>query len=170
MGELRVTADLMRLKGATRLLVRDVGGVEAAGALLGISHVHVSRFQLAQDPHFISIDRVLSLEALDGVAPRVTAALADMNGHVLIAKPKIPVDGKWGGLLGEIAKDCGAAVAAVGEALSDDGAITGDEIRRLQLKEKIDEAIKALLEMGEALKLQEQAERHLRPVRSVGAS
>jgi hypothetical protein len=157
--------DIERLKGATRLAVHDAGGVEAAGSLLDLSHVHVSRYQNANEAAtFISIDRVAALESLDGVRPHITTALAEIAGCILIPRPRVPADGKWSRMLGEIGKDCGDTIAAVAEALSDDGAISANEIRSLHLREKVKEAIRTLTSLDAALELEERHRKgHAKP-------
>lgn len=145
-----------RLKGATRLVVHEVGGVDAAGVMLGVHHTHVSRYQNVNDPSFITIDKVARLEALDGVKPHITEALAENAGCVLIPKPRVPTDGKWSSLLGEIAKDCGDTIAGVAEALSDDGVISSDEIKSLKLRQRIRECMRELTRLDQALALEEK--------------
>ena len=73
---------LIRIKAATRDLVRLCGGVKRAGELLGVSEQTVSRYQLPTHAEIIPLAAVLVLEADAGLAP-VTRAMAQMNGRDL---------------------------------------------------------------------------------------
>ncbi len=73
---------LIRIKAATRDLVRLCGGLSRAGELLGVSEQTVSRYQLPTHPEVIPLSAVLILEADAGLAP-VTRAMAQANGRDL---------------------------------------------------------------------------------------
>lgn len=71
---------LIRIKAATRDLVRLCGGVKRAGELLGVSEQTVSRYQLPTHAEIIPLAAVLVLEADAGLCP-VTRAMAQASGH-----------------------------------------------------------------------------------------
>jgi hypothetical protein len=63
------------IKGLFYHLVRAVGGVEAAGAFLGISHQRVSQLQTVTCADIPTLEHIVALEAVVGQAI-VTGALA----------------------------------------------------------------------------------------------
>jgi len=82
-----------QIKGLFFHLVKAVGGVEAAGAYLGISHQRVSRLQLLKDREGLSVEdmpTVLQIATLEAVVgqPIVTGALARAaQGHGVFTDP-----------------------------------------------------------------------------------
>lgn len=70
-----------QIKGLFYHLVKAVGGVEAAGAFLGVSHQRVSQLQSVQSDNMPTLRQVATLEAVVG-QPIVTGALARFaTGH-----------------------------------------------------------------------------------------
>lgn len=132
----------VQLKGATRLLIRDVGTVEAAAAICQVGHSIVGRYQHVDAPEFITIDKVAVLESQDGVYPHVTQALAAAAGHILVARPKVPADGIAAAHLAAVAKEAGDVLSRFGTSLAGDGAIDAGEARKLIAE--VDQALGAL--------------------------
>jgi hypothetical protein len=126
-------AVLARIKGATRLLFRELGSLDAAAEICGASTSQLGRYQNLDETDVITADKIAVLEAQDGVRPRVTEALAAINGNILLRCPQLPGAGAWAGRLGELAREAGTLMAGLGRAL-EDGAISADEIGRLNLR------------------------------------
>jgi hypothetical protein len=127
---------IARLKGATRLLFRELGSLEAVAEIIGVSHSQAGRYQSAEAPDVITVDKVALLEAQDGVRPRVTEALAAINGNTLLRLPQVAGNGAWAGRLGELAREAGTLMAGLGRAL-EDGTITPEEIGRLAIRNDV---------------------------------
>ena len=82
----------LRIKAATRELVRACGGIVAAGETAHASKSEVSRWQGATDPDVIPLTAVLALEAECGM-PIVTSVMADLHGQRLTdEKPACAVE------------------------------------------------------------------------------
>lgn len=65
------------VKGLFFHLVQAVGGVQPAGAYLGVSHQRVSQLQSVKHPDLPTVLQIVTLEAVVGQAV-VTGALADL--------------------------------------------------------------------------------------------
>lgn len=131
-----------RLKGATRLLIHDTGGIEAAAHLLGLSTAHVGRWQNMATEDSISILCAALLEAQDSVHPHVTQALAAIGGHILVARPRIEGEGRWAAHLAATVKESGDVLSRFGEALANDGEVSAREAEGLLVE--VDQALSAL--------------------------
>lgn len=138
-----------RLKGATRLLFRQVGSLEAVAAIAGVSHGHAGRYQHADAPDFITIERVVALESQEGVFPHVTQAMAAASGHILVARPTVHGEGKWASLMASTVKETGELLSAFGSALLDDGTVSVAEAEKLIAE--ADQAASALASLRAAL-------------------
>lgn len=126
----------VRIKGATRLLFRECGGLEAVALIAGISPSQAGRYQNVNEPDVITADKIAALECEPGVRPRLTEILAASCGCVLTPLAAALSDGAWGGRLGELAREFGAIATNIGLAL-EDGEITGDEVARLGLRANV---------------------------------
>jgi len=121
---------LIRIKAATRDLVRLCGGLARAGELLGVSEQTVSRYQLPTHPEVIPLSAVLILEADAGLAP-VTRAMAQANGRDLAEG-----DGA-GAAAGCLMQRHSAVIREAGEVMSHaadafaDGRVSPTEAERL---------------------------------------
>ncbi|OCC05237.1 hypothetical protein BA190_10055 [Labrys sp. WJW] len=73
---------ILRIKAATRDLVKVCGGVVRAGEIALLSKSEISRFQAPGSPDLITIPAALALEADCGL-PLVTQVMADMSGRRL---------------------------------------------------------------------------------------
>lgn len=120
-----------RIKGATRQLFGQFGSLDAVAACLGLSHSQVGRYQDVRAPDVITADKIALLESQDNVDPHITRTLAALNGHILVAMPKVPADGKWAKHLADIAKEAGEVISRLGESMANDGTVSADEARRL---------------------------------------
>jgi hypothetical protein len=143
-------AALARIKGATRLLFRELGSLEAVAEICGVSHSQAGRYQSLEAPDVIAADKIAVLEAQDGVRPRLTEALAALNGNVLLRLPQVPGAGAWAGKLGELAREAGTLMTGLGRAL-EDGAITAEEITRLGIRTDVGALQSTLAGMDRAL-------------------
>lgn len=138
------------IKTATRMLVRDAGGLELAAKVTRVERATLSRYENPATEFFLPVDVLLDLEAANGEA-HVTRYLARAQGHVLIELPKLDGTGAFGEHLGAIAKECGEAIAVVGEALAAGGTITAEEVRELHIRREVQEAIEKLAALDAAL-------------------
>lgn len=122
------------LKAGTRLLISEIGTVDASAEFADKSKSQMHRYQSVTDPDFMTIDTVAVLEGQAGVTPHVTRALAAANHHILVACPALAAkDGPWVRQLGDLAREAGELMSKLGTALAD-GKITRAEIEKLQLR------------------------------------
>ena len=144
-------ADYFALKSATRQLVHQCGGVEAAAAVTRAGFQTVSKYGRPQEAMFAPLDVIADLEA-DAGAPLVTRQLAALARHVLVPLPE-GADGKgrWYRHISEVTQGVGEVVRRLGRALEDDGDVSFEEVRRLALREQVREAIADLAELDRAL-------------------
>ncbi len=147
-------AALSRIKGATRLAFRQFGSLDAVAEILGRGHAQVGRYQDVNSPDVITADQIAVLESQDGVSPHITRTLAALNGHILVAMPKVRPEGKWAKSLADIAKETGEVLARLGNALADDGTVSVREAR--ELLPEIEQALSALSSARSALEEQLQ--------------
>jgi hypothetical protein len=77
----------MRLKAATRDLIKHCGGIVRAGEISGYSKSEAGRWGNPGEPSTIPLLAIVRLEADCGV-PLVTGVLADLAGHEIA-----PIDG-----------------------------------------------------------------------------
>lgn len=120
-----------RLKGATRQLFRQFGSLEAVAAVIGVSHAQAGRYQHVDAPDMISVDKAALLESQDGVDPHITRTMAAVNGHVLVALPRVHADGAWAKHLADTARKAGDVLSQLGEALANDGDVSAAEAARV---------------------------------------
>jgi hypothetical protein len=142
------------LKTASADLVEASGRGQRAAAKTRVGQQHLSKC-CSDAPEFeevfLPLDVVADLEAACG-KPIITAALADLSGHVLVKAPEILRNGsKLGRLTAEALKEIGDVFSELGNILDDDKVAfpEADAFDR-----QADEAIGKLL----ALKLQVRAE------------
>lgn len=138
-----------RLKGATRLLFRQIGSLDAVAEIAKVSHGHAGRYQHADTPDFITIERVVALESQEGVFPHVTQALAAASGHVLVPRPTVHGDAKWNLHMAATAKEAGELLSVFASALQDDGTVSAAEAEKLIVE--VDQATSALAALRAAL-------------------
>lgn len=144
LGRPHATPVYLRLKAAARALVKQAGGQEAAAMVTRAGHQTLSRYGLPDDAAFMPVDVVADLEA-DVGQPVITRVLADLSGHLLVARPKVDgADPEWIERLSALAKESGEAIARLGQALSVGGTITADEVRDLELRRELREAAEVL--------------------------
>ena len=149
-GRFHSAQTYLGLKAATRMLIREAGGLELAARVTRVERASLSRYENPSSEHFLPVDVALDLEAANG-EPHVTRFLARAGGHVLIELPRLDGTGAWGRHLGDIAKECGEAIAVVGQALAEGGTITAEEVRELNITREIDEAVERLMALRAAL-------------------
>lgn len=138
-----------RLKGATRLLFSQIGSLDAVAKFAGVSHGHAGRYQHADTPDFITIERVVALESQDGVYPHVTQAMAALSGHILVPRPTVHGDAKWNLHMAATAKEAGELLSVFASALQDDGTVNASEAEKLLVE--VDQAATALAALRAAL-------------------
>ena len=79
--------------------------------------------------------------------------MADLQGYLLIPKPPTKGDARWVEHLGSLAKEAGEAMAKLGEAFARGGTITADEVREMELRREVAEAMEVLARIDKALDL-----------------
>lgn len=125
------------LKAATRLLIRDLGGVDAAAACSRVGRSLMSDYGNPGSDRFIPVDVILDTEAIGG-APRVTAALARSQGYELC--PVVPRErGALGEALARISVGVGSLFSTVAASFAD-GVLSDAE--RAELAQNLDEVIR----------------------------
>ncbi len=123
---------LIRIKAATRDLVRLCGGLARAGELLGVSEQTVSRYQLPTHPEVIPLSAVLILEADAGLAP-VTRAMAQANGRDLAEGDGAGAAAAAGCLMqrhSAVIREAGEVMSHAADAFAD-GRVSPTEAERL---------------------------------------
>lgn len=147
----QLSREQFRLKLASKALVKAVHGTETAGEICGLRQQRVSEATLPNCPSFFSIEDVRALEEVARGAPgwpHVTRALAREHGFALLALPEAGAgEGNWHEAVSVVAKETGEAVSRVCAALSDDGKVSGGEIREQHIVEEIEEAIEGLVKL-----------------------
>ncbi len=142
-----------RLKGATRLVIHEIGGLEACAVLTGLSVSQLGRCQNVNEPDFISITNALLLEAQTGVRPHITQAMAALGGHILVPLPPVNATATpWGARLASMVKEVGEALSGFGGSLADDGQVTAAEAARLL--PEVDQALSELMALRAELERQ----------------
>jgi len=149
--------DYLTLKAAVRRLVRICGGPHAAAAITRSDTSRLSRFGAPSEAMQAPVDVIADLEAEAG-APLVTRALADLSGYLLVPVPAAAAGEIGPGELGALAKEAGEAISRLGEALAGDGRVSAAEIRRLNLRSEIRDALEILARIDESLKVKEAEE------------
>lgn len=141
-----------RLKGATRLLIHDLGGLEAAHTLTGISVSQLGRYQNVGADDFITVQIAAALESQSGVRPHVTLAMAALGGHILVPRPENSGSGKWAAHLAATVKEAGDVLSEFGKAIANDGDVSPDEAEHLIVE--VDQALSALMAFRRELERQ----------------
>ncbi|NBN78700.1 hypothetical protein GWI72_10520 [Microvirga tunisiensis] len=142
------------LKRASAHQVRCAGGQEAAAALTRVGRQTVQTYCSAAPDHadvYMPLDVMLDL-TLDAVArdepPLLLREICALAGGAYVAGPAAAgVATDWGRLLAAIAGQHGEAVAAVCQALADDGQVSADEVRALNIRELLSRVIESLTAM-----------------------
>lgn len=137
--------ELRALKTGFGLLIRDVGGLEAAQAVTGYSHGRLSEAaSVHNDVRWPRADHVAELEAVAG-QPRVTFHLARLAGCTLLP---IPVaNGDHGIAIAAVLRTAGEVGGRAAEAMAD-GAL--DDTERAALAERL-AALKRAVAHAEAV-------------------
>lgn len=138
MAATRISEQQLKLKAATRRLVKEAGTQEEAARVLGMHHSIIGHWgQPERSESYIRADAIIALEKEAG-QPIVTELLADEAGYEL--RPRRvemvqmhPVRGSLD-RLARIVKEIGELGAAVHEAIQDQHHLSAAEISSL-LKE-----------------------------------
>jgi hypothetical protein len=135
-------ADL-KLKVATKDLIREVGGQEEAAQFVRRvkRQQSYSDYAKANVDHFIPIDAVAELEEVTFGAPgwpHVTRALCARHGGAFVRPPDAPPHSDdWLSRLAELAADHGAVASDLMKALAKDG-LTTKSVREANLVAEAD--------------------------------
>lgn len=147
----------LSLKAAFRRLTKAVGGQESAASITRVDFQRIGRYGRTHEAMFAPVDVVADLES-DAGEPLVTRAMADLQGYLLIPKPPTTGDAQWVEHLGSLAKEAGEAMAKLGEAFAHGGTITAAEVRDMDLRREVREAMEALARIDKALETVERGE------------
>lgn len=134
--------DYLRLKAATRELVKQAGGVDAAAGITRPGRSTLSDYgNPGHEDVFMPADVIADLEAATGL-PAVTGILARLQGYELMrVEFGGDVDPKWAERLASVGKEIAEVFAKSGQALANGGDIDAGEIRTLDLIRECDEAL-----------------------------
>lgn len=125
------------IKTGTRLVIHDLGGVDAASACSRVGRSQWSDYANPHSDKFVHVDVLIDAEAIAGT-PHVTAALARIHGYELI--PVTPRDaGALGDALAAMSRGVGALFSTVASAFAD-GVLTDNE--RSDLQRELDDVIR----------------------------
>lgn len=142
------------LKRASAHQVRQAGGQEAAAALTRVGRQTVQTYCSAAADHadvYMPLDVLLDL-TLDAVArdeaPVLLREICALSGGAYVAGPGVAgAAADWGRMLAAVAGQHGEAVAAVCQALADDGQVSADEVRSLRIRDLLSRVIESLTAM-----------------------
>lgn len=151
MGRAFPRTDYQAIKSGFRRLVKMCGGQESAAGVTRVDFQRIGRYSRPHEPMFPPADVIADLEK-DAEVPEVTRVLADLQGYLLIAKPPASGDPQWVGHLAALAKESGEALSLLGQALSNGGTITAEEIAELDLRREVSEAMEVLARIDIALR------------------
>lgn len=130
------------LKAATRRLITAAGGTEHAVHVTRVQKTALSNYENPNcDTVFVPLDVIADLESDTGL-PAVTAALAQLTGHVLLPTAARPERGRWARRLAKVGKETAEVFAAAGSALQD-GTITPREA--VKVRREVEQAVHALM-------------------------
>ena len=146
----------LSIKAGFRRLTKAVGGQESAASITRVDYQRIGRYGRPHEGMFPPVDVIADLEA-DAGDPIVTRILAGLQGHILIPLPPADADPAWVAHLGALGKEAGEAIARLSEALADDGKITADEVRDMNLRDEVREAMEVLARIDKALLQIEEA-------------
>lgn len=145
--------DRIQLKRASELLVKSIGGIEPAAALLGRGHSTVGRWTNRNDLDYsMPLAEARELEA-NAPEPLVTKALCRLNGGVFVPLPVAPgCDSALPAKMMEIAAEVGDISRRIGEGLANDGVLDAGETARVldevhEAEQRLAE-LRAMLELG----------------------
>jgi len=139
------------LKAATKNLVQQLGGQDAASCFTRICRQRISEYGNLQKPDSnMPVDVVLDLEkTLED--PLVTRRMALIQGFALTPLPEAHPGNPDVQELARIAQEFGDVVDRVGKCLADDGHISAAEIKSHSLLDELDDLISAAVDMKATL-------------------
>jgi len=146
----------LALKAAFRRLAKLAGGMESAASITRVSFGQIAKYGRVHDEQFAPLDVVADLEADTGEA-LVTRELAGLAGYLLIAKPPAQAGAAWIAAIGDVSREVGEVVGRCCEALNVGGRISATEIRELNLRGEVRDAMEALARIDAALAVVEAA-------------
>ncbi len=146
---------LRALKVSTKALVRSNGGLDTASMSTRLSASTLGHYQNADHEGYIPIDVVADLELTVG-NPVVTKTLADMQGYLLVKKPKAPSSECWLKMLGDVSKECGEVISGIAKVIAGDAKITAKELKKL--RKDVMEAMEILATIDSILQFIEEDE------------
>lgn len=138
----------LRLKVATKKLIKAVHGTELAAEITGSRQQRMSDCQLANTPDFLRISEVHDLQdAARGSEgwPQITRAMARIHGFELLPLPGQALGSSdWHQSLADVSREVGDAVGKICAALANDGQVTAEEVKEGGIVEEVDDAIAKL--------------------------
>ncbi len=154
--------DRARLKLAVKRQIKACGGQESASSITRVGPQTLSDYgnhltERHHDTH-CPLDVFLDLTLDGGVGALVE--LCRLSGGVFVPLPTTGTAADWAREIGDVAREGGEAVSRLCEALSSGGIITADEIRAMELRREVAEAIEALVAVDRhLLRIEESEER-----------
>lgn len=138
--------DRSAIKAALRRLLRAVGGQAEAAECTRVGQPAVSRYASVNHPdEHVPVDVLMDL-TLDADDPEVIRKLCGLANGVFVPLPRSQ-NGitNWPAAVGTAVKRGADAAEAICTALNDDGQISVEEIEDLQIGEKLQQAVEALV-------------------------
>ncbi|MDE1907145.1 MAG: hypothetical protein KGH75_11925 [Rhodospirillales bacterium] len=116
-----MTDDIKRnsIKTAWKMLVHDLGGVDATAAACGISRSLVSNYGNRNSDYYPPAQTIIAAESVAS-EPLVTAALARAQGRELVLVEAPRGRGELASLFAALSKDVGELFATAAHALTHD--------------------------------------------------
>ena len=105
------------VKTATKRVIGDLGGVEAAASCCGMGKSQLSDYGNVNSAKVIRADVAVALERIGG-QPHITAAMAAAQGYALVMTMPMRARSELAQLLARIGRDSGQLFAIAAHALS----------------------------------------------------
>ena len=148
-------ASYLLIKAHTRTLIKGCGGQVSAASLTRVGHASMQRYGSIESAEFMPADVTADLE-LELGTPVLSEAMARLSGHVLVKLPEVEHDGDMVRHIGRLTKELSDVAGGVGTCLADDGKVTRDEIKSINLRKEIHDLIKAAVMLDHALEYIEE--------------
>jgi hypothetical protein len=112
-------ADYNAIKTAVKLVVADLGGIDAAASCTRVGRSQIAEYGVPGKDSFAPADVIMDLERVGGAA-HITAALARAQGYMLVPMDMPRERGALASLMAEIGRDVGDLFGTAATALAHD--------------------------------------------------
>lgn len=151
------------IKSATQITVDGMHGVVSCAANTRGGKSMFSNFTSINEPDkFIAADQIADLEHFIG-EPYITRELARIQNCALVELPEANLSKSWMLKFSSSAKNNGQALDSLAKAISDDGEVSSQEIKTLNLRNICQDVIQDMVNMLAHMDLiEEQADKDIR--------